>query len=67
MAGQPEMSVAATKAAPTKPLGILDFAATTDDKLWVGGVPAPIVFGSALLGVAAVLAVYRVGRKRRRW
>ena len=66
-AGQPAVSVTTNKATPKQHLGMLDFAATTDDKLWVSGVPAPILFGCALLGVAAVLSVYRVGRKRRRW
>jgi hypothetical protein len=63
----PAAVVAHHRATRAGPLRMLEFATTADDKLWVGGVPAPLVVGSALLGVLAVLAVYRVGRKRRRW
>jgi len=43
------------------------FDPTADVQLWIGGLPAPLVFGTALLGVVAVPLLYRVGRKRKRW
>ncbi len=43
------------------------FDPTADVKLWIGGMPAPLVFGLALLGVIAIPVLYRVGRKRKRW
>jgi hypothetical protein len=45
----------------------LIFDPTADVRLWIGGMPAPLVFGLALLGVIAIPVLYRVGRKRKRW